>query len=243
MGKILGIAVAGLVAFGLGAGAIAAPQKVRVRGTITAINGNTIAVKSYNGHTVDLMLQPGTKFAALVRASLSDIKAGDFVGVGATGPEDHLTALEVLIFPASMRGVGEGHYGWSIPAAVARADRPGTATAVEAPIVQGTMTNGTVAAAAPQAEAPPVRGTMTNGTVAAGTGSASGTELTIAYDHGNKVRILVPPDAPVVRLLPARRSVVVPNAKAFVVATQSGDKSGLSAGFVAVGEHGLTPPM
>ena len=222
MGKILGIAVAGLVAFGLGAGAIAAPQKVRVRGTITAINGNTIAVKSYNGHTVDLMLQPGTKFAALVRASLSDIKAGDFVGVGATGPEDHLTALEVLIFPASMRGVGEGHYGWSIPAAVARADRPGTATAVEAPIVQGTMTNGTVAA---------------------GTGSASGTELTIAYDHGNKVRILVPPDAPVVRLLPARRSVVVPNAKAFVVATQSGDKSGLSAGFVAVGEHGLTPPM
>jgi hypothetical protein len=245
MGKFLGIMAAGLLVFGAAAGASAALQKVRIRGTIEAVNGNTVAIKAYDGRTVDLTLQPGTKFSSLVRASLSDIKAGDFVGVGATGPANSPVALEVLIFPAAMRGTGEGHYGWSIPAAVARADRPGMATAAAAgtPMVRGTMTNGTVASAAPQAGAPPVRGTMTNGTVAANTGTTSGTELTIAYDHGNKVRILVPSGTPIVRLVPARRSVVVPNAKAFVVATRSGGKSGLSAGFVAVGKNGLTPPM
>jgi hypothetical protein len=243
MGKFLGIAAAGLLVFGSGAGASAAPQKVRIRGTIEAVNGNTIAIKAYNGRTVDLMLQPGTKFGSLVRASLADIKAGDFVGVGATGPENSPVALEVLIFPAAMRGTGEGHYGWSIPAAVARIDRPGMTTAAGAPMVRGTMTNGTVASAAPQAGAPPVRGTMTNGMVAARTGTTSGTELTISYNNGHKVRILVPSNTPIVRLVPARRSVVAPNEKAFVVATRASGTGGLSAGFVAVGAHGLTPPM
>ncbi|MGH7037118.1 MAG: hypothetical protein ACREE1_03145, partial [Stellaceae bacterium] len=168
MGKFLGAAMVGLLALGLGAGASAAPAKVRVRGTIATVSGNAITIKAYNGHTVDLTLQPGTKYGVLTRASLSDIKPGDFVGIGATGPTSHLVALEVLIFPNSMRGAGEGHYGWSVPAAVARADRPGIAK-TGAPMVRGTMTNGTVAAA-PPAGAPPVRGTMTNGTVAANTG-------------------------------------------------------------------------
>jgi hypothetical protein len=243
MRELLGIAVAGLLVFGSGAGASAALQEVHIRGTIEAVNGNTIAIKSYSGHTVDLRLEPSTKFGSLVRASSADIKAGDFVGVGATGPENSPVALEILIFPASMRGTGEGHYGWSIPAAVARIDRPGMATAAGAPMVRGTMTNGTVASAAPEAEGPPVRGTMTNGTVAASTGTTSGTELTISYDHGNKIRILVPSGTPIVRLVPARRSVLAPNAKAFVVATKAGAKGELSAGFVTVGAHGLTPPM
>jgi hypothetical protein len=243
MGKFLGIAVAGLLVFGSVAGASAAPQRVRVRGTIETVNGNTIAIKSYSGGTVDLTLGPGTKFGLLVRASLSDIKAGDFVGVGATGPENSPVALEVLIFPASMRGTGEGHYGWSLPAAVARIDRPGMATAAEGPMVRGTMTNGTVASAASQAGPPPVRGTMTNGTVAANTGTTSGTELTISYDHGNKVRILVPSNTPIVRLIPATRAVVTPEAKAFAVATRASGGGPLSAGFIAVGKNGLMPPM
>ncbi|MGH7109606.1 MAG: hypothetical protein ACREFK_04195, partial [Stellaceae bacterium] len=109
-------------------------------------------------------------------------------------------------------------------------------------MVRGTVTNGTVAAA-PPAGAPPVRGTMTNGTVAANIGGASGPELTVTYDHGGKVHILVPASAPVVRLAPAKRSVVTPDAKAFAVAIRTPGKSGLDAAFVSVGENGLTPPM
>lgn len=221
MGKILGIAVAGVVALGLGTAASAAPSKVRVRGTIESVNGNAVTIKAYNGRTVDLTLQPGTKYGVLTRASLKDIKPGDFVGIGATGPTSHLVALEVLIFPNSMRGAGEGHYGWSVPAAVARIDRPGAATT----------------------GAPMVRGTMTNGTVAANTGGASGTELTVTYDHGGKVRILVPASAPVVRLAPAKRSIVKPDEKAFAVASRANGRSGLDATFVSVGQNGLIPPM
>jgi hypothetical protein len=243
MGKYLAIAVAGLVALGFGTGAIAAPQKVRVRGTIETVNGNTIVLQSYNGRTVDMTLHPDTKFGSLVRSSLSDIKTDDFVGIAATGPKDHLVALDVSIFPNAMRGTGEGHYPWSIPAAVAQADRPGAPAATGAPMVRGTMTNGTVASAAPEASAPPVRGTMTNGTVAANTSGASGTELTISYDHGSKVQVLVPSSAPVVRLVPAKRSVVVPDAKIFAIATRSSGGSALNAGFVAVGKNGLMPPM
>lgn len=243
MGKFLGAAMVGLLALGLGAGASAAPAKVRVRGTIQSVSGNAITIKADNGRTVDLTLQPGTKYSTLTRVSLSDIKPGDFVGVGATGSKSHLVALEVHIFPNAMRGTGEGHRSWSIPAAVARADRPGATFATKAPMVRGTMTNGTVAAAAPPESAPPVRGTMTNGTVAANTGGASGTELTITYDHGGKVRILVPASAPVVRLAAAQRSVVVPDAKIIAFATRSNGKSGLDAAYISVGENGLTPPM
>ena len=45
---------------------------------------------------------------AVEKASLSDIKKGSFVGVASMPQTDGgLRALEVLIFPEAMRGVGE----------------------------------------------------------------------------------------------------------------------------------------
>jgi hypothetical protein len=244
MSKLLGVALAGLTVLGFSAGAAAAQQTTRIRGTIESVNGNALAMKSYGGKATDVVLRPGTKFAAVLPSSLSDIKPGDFIGAGATGPENDLKALEVVIFPNSMRGTGEGHYVWSVPAAVAAADTHGSAEAsTGAPPVQGTMTNGTVASAAPASGAPPVQGTMTNGTVAANTSKAGGTELTVSYSGGKKVQILVPPDAPVVRFTPAERSVLVPGAKAFVVAAKPSGSNELEANFVAVGKNGLMPPM
>jgi hypothetical protein len=250
MGKFLGFALASVTAFGCSVGAMAAQQSTRVRGTIESVNGDKIAIKSYDGKTVDLTLNSGTKFAAVLPSSLSDVKSGDFIGAGATGPENDLKALEVVIFPESMRGTGEGHYAWSVPAAVASADthRGSSETSTGAPPVQGTMTNGTVASTVPANGAPPVQGTMTNGTVAsstatAGSGKTGGQELTISYGNGKKVQMLVPPAAPVVRFAPAQRSVLVPGAKAFVVASEPSGSSELSANFVAIGKNGLMPPM
>jgi len=250
MGKILGFVLATLIAFGCSAGAMAAQQNTRIRGTIESVNGDKVAIKSYDGKTVDVTLSSGTKFAAVLPSSLSDVKSGDFIGAGATGPENDLKALEVVIFPESMRGTGEGHYPWSVPAAVAGADahRGSSETSGGAPPVQGTMTNGTVAGSVPANGAPPVRGTMTNGTVASsagntGVGKPGGQELTISYDNGKKVQMLVPPTAPVVRFAPAQRSVLVPGAKAFVVASRPSGSSELTANFVAVGKNGLMPPM
>ncbi|HSU05665.1 MAG TPA: hypothetical protein VLI93_08840 [Acetobacteraceae bacterium] len=244
MSKFLGVALAGLAAFGCSASAMAVQQSTRIRGTIESVNGDTVAIKSYNGKTVDVMLHSKTKFASVLPSSLSDIKSGDFIGAGATGPENNLKAMEVVVFPESMRGTGEGHYAWSVPAAVANADTHGSSeTSTGGPPVAGTMTNGTVAGTTPANGAPPVQGTMTNGTVATNASKAGGKEFTVSYSNGKKVQILVPPDAPVVRLAPAQQSVLMPGAKAFVVASQPSGSSELSANFVAVGKNGMMPPM
>lgn len=239
-GKRLGAALAGLLVAGYGATAAAAVQHVRVRGDIAGVHGKALEITTYNGRQVHLQLTHKTRYALVLPASLSDIKSGDFVGIGATGPDAHLQALEVVIFPAAMRGTGEGHYAWSVPAKVADADRHAATTkaTAAAPPVHGTMTNGTVAAAA----APPVQGTMTNGTVAGNSGSAGGKELTVTYGGGRKVRILVPAGAPVVRLQVAHRAVLHTGAKAFAVASGPGGGS-LQANIVAVGKNGMMPPM
>jgi hypothetical protein len=156
-------------------------------------------------------------------------------------PENHLVALEVVIFPNSMRGTGEGHYPWSVPATVAAADRHQAVSSNGQP-VQATMTNGTVVSTSSSAAAPPVQGAMTNGTVTASASSTGGEELTISYGKAGKVQILVPSDVPVVRLEPAQQSVVKPGAKAFVVATTS-PGAHPSANFVAIGQNGMMPPM
>jgi hypothetical protein len=243
MNKGLGVAVAGLITVGLSAAAVAAVQPTRVRGEISSIKGNSLDMKTYDGNTVALMLRSHTKFASVVPASLSAIKSSDFVGIGATGPESGLVALEVVIFPNSMRGTGEGHYPWSVPAAVARADTHQAEAPTGAPPVQGSMTNGTVTSVAPTTSAPPVQGTMTNGTVTGAAHQAVGEKLTISYSNGKKVNILIPANAPVVRFVPAQRSVLVPGAKAFAVATNPTGSSKLTANFVAVGKNGLMPPM
>ncbi|MGH7106712.1 MAG: hypothetical protein ACREF0_19060 [Acetobacteraceae bacterium] len=255
MSRVLSAALAGALVLGCSVAALATPQKTRVRGTIESISGDQLVIKTYTDKTADLALGQNTKFISVLPASLSDIRSGDFVGIGATGPESKIVAMEVVIFPNSMRGSGEGHYPWSVPAAVADADmHKGESGAAGAPAVQGTMTNGTVAsttgaAAAPASGAPAVQGTMTNGTVAstAGAGNTAnsksgGQELTVTYGHGGKVQILVPANTPIVRLQPAERSILEPGAKAFAVATaaQSGPST---ASFVAVGKNGLMPPM
>jgi len=51
------------------------------------------------------------QIAGIIKASLSDIKQNSFVGVTAMPqPDGSLNAVEVHIFPESMRGTGEGHY-------------------------------------------------------------------------------------------------------------------------------------
>ncbi len=104
-----------------------AAENVRVRGTIVSLDGSTLTVKTREGPTAALALKPGWKVTGVAAASLADIKPGDFVGVASlprsAGGDG---ALEVLIFPATMKGTGEGSYPWDL--------KP-----------KSTMTNGTVA--------------------------------------------------------------------------------------------------
>ena len=83
--------------------------------------------------------------------------------------------------------------------------------------------------------------TTTNATTESEVSASGVRELTLVT-KGEKLKISVPLDAPVVTFEPGTPAMLVPDAKVFVGAQASADGS-LTAGGVAVGKDGLTPPM
>ena len=60
----------------------AEPQApVRVRGSITAFDGNALSVKAQDGKSVDVQLGEKTNIVFTQPIALSEIKPGDFLGV------------------------------------------------------------------------------------------------------------------------------------------------------------------
>ncbi|MYZ45005.1 hypothetical protein [Schauerella aestuarii] len=111
------ISVAVLAVGGLSAAtaAGAADQSERVRGAVTSLAGNDLHVKSRDGLPVTIKLTEGWTVSAVKKASISDIKPGDFVGIASLPKsEGGDGALEVLIFPPALKGLGEGSYGWDL---------------------------------------------------------------------------------------------------------------------------------
>jgi hypothetical protein len=98
-----------------GVGSAYADDIVRVRGTIESVDGSTYVVKTRDGDEQKIALAPNAQVAGVVKASLADVKPGSFVGVTALAqPDGTQRALEVHIFPESMRGTGEGHFPWDL---------------------------------------------------------------------------------------------------------------------------------
>ncbi len=229
-----------------GASATSAPADtpVRIRGVAQTIKPDTVALQTYAGKTVTVSLDDKTQYAWVVPSSLSTLKNGDFIGTATKGEGTAMTALEVVIFPESMRGNGEGHYPWETPAAVANADGGGSAGAsamTNGTVVQGSMTNGTVDKNG-MTNGTVVEGGMTNGTVKTGAGAATAdgqTHLTISY-KGGTAEVLVPKNAPIVRFEPTQKAMLAAGQKVFVVAVP-GDTP--MAKFVAMAKDGLMPPM
>ena len=92
-----------------------AQETVRIRGTIERIEGPVYVVKNRDGAELKLTVTDNPLFVAIVPATLADIKPGMFVGsTGMTQPDGTQKAIEVHIFPESMRGTGEGHYDWDL---------------------------------------------------------------------------------------------------------------------------------
>jgi hypothetical protein len=95
--------------------ASAQDKPVRVRGTIDRIEGDVYIVKARGGGELKVTLAEKAPVTAVVKATLADVKQGSYVGIATMPQADgSQKALEVLIFPEVMRGVGEGHYGWDL---------------------------------------------------------------------------------------------------------------------------------
>ena len=85
------------------------PTPSRVRGTIEAVDGDVLAVKSRSGEDFRLHMAGDMRVVGIVRISLADIKVGSFIGATTVpGPGGEADAVEVHVFPESMRGTGEG---------------------------------------------------------------------------------------------------------------------------------------
>jgi hypothetical protein len=95
--------------------AAGAQAPARVRGTITAIDGNLLSVKSREGQDLKIELAPNATFAYMKRLSIADVKPGTPLGTSAlTGPDGKIVALELHLFPAGQPVPGEGHRPWDL---------------------------------------------------------------------------------------------------------------------------------
>ena len=207
--------------------ASAAPQLERVRGTIESATATSVTVKTGNGKTQEVTLTPDTKFLTVIKSSLDEVKDGKFIGTATKG-ENPPVALEVVIFPAAMKGTGEGHYDW---------DRITDTTAGGTPMVKSSMTNGTIKTTGK----PLTKSAMTNGTIKTGSSMGGSKMIDVTYDNGQSLKIKVPPTAPIVEFEPADKSILMTGAHVFSITVVDGSK--LTAKVVSVGKDGLTPPM
>jgi hypothetical protein len=88
-------------------------QSVRVVGTIGAVDGRTLVVKTDKGE-VKVNLAEKVAIFAVEKLAVEDIKTGDFIGVGAMPQADgSQRAVQINIFAESQRGLGEGRRPWS----------------------------------------------------------------------------------------------------------------------------------
>ncbi len=191
-------------------------QGTRLRGTITSFDGTIMVVATPDGQSSSVTIPADLAVRANEKATLADIKPGDYVASAADKKEDgKIHAEELRIFPEAMRGAGEGHRPMA-PAAGQSGDR--------------SMTNGTVSAPDPEAR------TMTNGTVASG--NAAARSLTVTYKGGQTV-IVVDPTTPITKIVIADRSILKPGATVAIVANMK--DGALVAGNLTAEKDGVKP--
>lgn len=89
------------------------PPTVRIRGTIEAVDGPMLAVKSREGAEMKVKLTDNAAVFAVVKTDLSEIKEGSYIGVtGLPEPDGTQKAVAVHIFPENQRGAAEGFRPW-----------------------------------------------------------------------------------------------------------------------------------
>src|SRR5437667_7639994 len=73
-----------------------AQTNVRVRGTITALNGDVLMVKARDGRDIQLNLAPDTAVVTAKKTTLAEMGPNAYVGVTSVKDKDgHLVAKEV----------------------------------------------------------------------------------------------------------------------------------------------------
>jgi hypothetical protein len=104
-----------LVAVSAAAQAPPAGTPTRVSGTVDKFVGQDLSVTQRDGQVARVTLIADAAIFGMAKASIADIKPGDFVASGGVrGTDGKIHAVEVRIFPESLRGAGEGQRPWDV---------------------------------------------------------------------------------------------------------------------------------
>jgi hypothetical protein len=93
------------------------PPTVRIRGTIEAVDGSLLSVKSRDGTDMKVRVTDNVAVFGVAKTELSEIKQGSYIGVTAMPePDGSQKAIAVHIFPENQRGAAEGFRPWDLRA-------------------------------------------------------------------------------------------------------------------------------
>lgn len=114
--RFLAAFAAGTVLAAVTALAQTPPPPSRTRATIVSATETALSVKTRAGEAVTIALTPTTRYVAVSHGEISAIQPNSYIGTAAAPqPDGSLKAIEVTVFPESMRGSGDGHYAWDLP--------------------------------------------------------------------------------------------------------------------------------
>jgi hypothetical protein len=93
------------------------PPTVRIRGTIEAVDGSLLSIKSREGTDMKVRMTDNVAVFGVAKTELSEIKEGSYIGVTAMPePDGTQKAVAVHIFPENQRGAAEGFRPWDLRA-------------------------------------------------------------------------------------------------------------------------------
>jgi hypothetical protein len=228
MKRFLGLTLAAMASIALATTASAEP--LRIRGTIVATSSDSLTVHTAKGD-VTASLNDKTGFVSVVPSNLDSVGPGSYLGVASKAGGERRIALSVIVFPPELKGAAEGN---------AKYDPLPDTTLSGGAHTASSMTNANVKAITSSKNAPRVNSTMTNASVTTATAKGDVRYVTLTYKGGEQ-KVLIPPTAPVVAFVPGAASIAEAGAHAFVLADSTDGK--ITAGLVAVGANGLTPPF
>jgi hypothetical protein len=184
-----------------------------VSGVVQSFDGKTLSVKLADGSVTSAALAPNARIQLSVKASLADIKPGDFVASGGTrGPDGKIHANEIRIFSAPG---GEGQFPMSQPGQVMT-----NAT------VKEVMTDATVKPVGSAGGLPVIKLSF-HGAGAPGTANCTGRSSDAPGGDGKgctgETEFDVPANVPVTRLMTADASAIKPGAKASMSVSKAPD--------------------
>lgn len=104
-----------VLAFAATASIAQQPPRTRIRATIEKVDGNVLMVKARNGDQLKVTMADNYRVAAMIKATLDELKPDTYIGVTAMPQADgSQKAIAIHIFQANQRGTGEGHGPWDL---------------------------------------------------------------------------------------------------------------------------------